>query len=139
MHLWLIKLSPTTSAKCVRLFLTNSTFARLANILFLILVSVLIVVSELPLIVTLPLLAFAVYVLSHRDCFAQALTGDVKFHSRSEFESSGVRYSIKTVLFLLMPMVLVIVRQDNRRVLLWRDSLSDNQYRQLVVMLKREH
>ncbi|RTZ15937.1 hypothetical protein EJ063_09135 [Vibrio aquaticus] len=138
MPLWLIKLSPTTSAKCVRLFLTQSYFARLANIFLFILASSLVLLSELPLAAAIPLIAIVFQLSIHQGVFAQALVGDVQFHSCSSYEFGDERYSIKTVLFLLMPVVLVIVTQDNRRVLLWRDSLPDDQYRQLVVMLKRE-
>lgn len=70
---------------------------------------------------------------------ASALHGDVTFLSAQEYQRDRALIPIKRVVFALSPIALLIVHNDNCRVLLWRDSLSEKQYRDLIVMLKREH
>jgi len=71
--------------------------------------------------------------------FASALLGDVTFLSAQEYQLDRSLIPIKRVVFTLSPAALLIIHDDNSRVLLWRDSLSEKQYRDLIVMLKREH
>jgi hypothetical protein len=71
--------------------------------------------------------------------FASALLGDVTFLSAQEYQLDRALIPIKSVVFALSPIALLIVHGDNSRALLWRDSLSEKQYRDLIVMLKREH
>lgn len=70
---------------------------------------------------------------------ASALHGEVTFLSAQEYQLGHSLITIKQVIFALSPVVLLVIHDDNSRTLLWRDSLSEKQYRELIVMLKREH
>lgn len=139
MLLWSIRLSLITSVKCARFRLTRSYLSLLANYFILVLASSFIILSDLPLVALFPCLYLLTTVTVKSGFLASALLGDVTFLSAQEYQLGGSLIPIKRVIFALSPVVLLIIHDDNSRVLLWRDSLSENQYRDLIVMLKREH
>ncbi|XHY21694.1 hypothetical protein ViNHUV68_24300 [Vibrio sp. NH-UV-68] len=95
--------------------------------------------SQLPLVATTLLLPLVIKYTLHLSWFTTPLTGEVTFISPREYQTEQGTYVIKAVLFPLMSFGLLIVLANNQRVLLWRDSMPESSYRQLVVMLKREH
>nr|WP_245834723.1 protein YgfX [Vibrio salilacus] len=95
--------------------------------------------SQLPLVATILLLPLVIKYTRHLGWFVPSLTGEVTFISPREYQTEQGTYVIKAVLFPLMSFGLLIVLANNQRVLMWRDSMPESSYRQLVVMLKREH
>ena len=139
MLLWSIRLSLITSVKCVRAYLTRSYLSLLANSFILVLASSFIILSDLPLPAVFPCLYLLLSVAVKSGFFTSSLLGEVTFLSANEYQRDNSRIIIKHVVFALSPIALLITHDDNSRVLLWRDSLNDKQYRDLIVMLKREH
>jgi len=139
MLLWSIRLSLITSVKCARFHLTRSYLSLLANYFILVLASSFILLSDLPLVAVFPSIYLLMTVTIKSGFFASALLGDVTFLSAQEYQLDRSLIPIKRVVFTLSPAALLIIHDDNSRVLLWRDSLSEKQYRDLIVMLKREH
>ncbi|UPQ88380.1 protein YgfX [Vibrio sinaloensis] len=132
-------MSPTTSVKCARVVLTPSKHAKQANVIFSTLACFTTLISPLPLIAIVFLLIVIAKLHPHQVWLAPALQGEVTFVSPRQADTVNHTYQIKTVLFPLMSFALLLVLQDNQRRLIWRDSLPDVSYRQLVVLLKREH
>lgn len=98
-----------------------------------------IALSELPLTVSVVLLSLLGNLVRERDVLLPAMQGEVEFSSAREFKTPQGRVEVRSVNFVLMALGLVITRSDNQREILWRDSVDEASYRQLVVMLKREH
>ncbi|WP_244230774.1 protein YgfX [Vibrio ouci] len=132
-------MSLITSVKCARFRLTHSYLSLLANYLILVLASSFVILSDLPLVAVFPSIYLLMTVTIKSGFFASALLGDVTFLSAQEYQLDRSLIPIKRVVFALSPAALLIVHDDNSRVLLWRDSMSEKQYRDLIVMLKREH
>ncbi|WP_367613487.1 hypothetical protein [Vibrio sp. RE86] len=99
----------------------------------------LIVASSLPLTAVFPALLIVARVTLKDGLFIEPMRGDVTFISPTHYQVDGVTIEIKKVVFIAMSFGLIIFGQDNRRTILWRDSLSERSYRHLVVMLKKEH
>lgn len=70
--------------------------------------------------------------------FPPAVSGTLSFSSASQYELNRQKHSIYKVIFTFAGFGLLMIRQDKSRVILWRDSLEEGEYRRLVVMLKRE-
>jgi hypothetical protein len=132
-------LSLTTSAKCVNLSLTPSIIAIQANALTLVLAFLVITFSTLPLAASFYLLLLLYKQARSAPVLIESLQDNVSFASATQYESDSGRYRVDKVLFTLLPIGLVIIHQDKQKVMLWRDSVSEEKYRELVVMLKREH
>ncbi|WP_176288656.1 protein YgfX [Vibrio sp. JPW-9-11-11] len=132
-------MSLITSAKCVRFVLTPSKHANQANGIFSVLACLATMYSPLPIIAYTVLLPLIVKLHQHQIWLAPALQGEVTFVSPRQIETLHGTYQIKAVLFPLMSWAIVLILHNNQRILLWRDSLSDASYRQIVVLLKREH
>ncbi|KGY13793.1 hypothetical protein NM22_04065 [Vibrio tubiashii] len=103
------------------------------------LVIFIIVLSEIPLAPSVILLTIMAKLAKDKAILPPALQGDVEFTALNYKDSHGAAHRIHNVNYLGMAIVLLIQREDGRRILVWRDSLPDANYRHLVVMLKREH
>ncbi|MGD8115881.1 hypothetical protein [Vibrio sp. TRT 29B02] len=68
----------------------------------------------------------------------KSLRDEVSFFSATQYQSTRGRHKIKKVMFTFLPIGLVIIHRNEERVMLWRDSVTEAKYRELVVMLKRE-
>jgi hypothetical protein len=132
-------LSPITSAKCVKVTLAPSFIASQANALLLVLAFSIAILSSLPLVATV----YLVYLLFKQDrcepLLLESLQGEVNFVSATQYQLADGLHNIRKVVFTLLPVGLLILHKDSHRVMLWRDSLPEAKYRELVVMLKREH
>ena len=97
------------------------------------------ILSSLPLVATV----YLVYLLFKQDrcepLLLESLQGEVNFVSATQYQLADGLHNIRKVVFTLLPVGLLILHKDNHRVMLWRDSLPEAKYRELVVMLKREH
>jgi hypothetical protein len=67
------------------------------------------------------------------------IQGDIEFTSPYLYQIQNQNHAIRKVIFSFAALGLLIVHQDKSRMILWRDSLSEGEYRKLVVWLKREH
>jgi len=98
-----------------------------------------VILSDLPLPALFPVIYLLVKLTQTEGFLIPPLLGDVTFRSAKEYQLNGSTIAIKQVVFAILPVGLLIIHEDNRRVFLWRDSVNDKQYRDLVVMLKREY
>lgn len=138
MRLWLIKLLRTTSVKSVRLSFSHSYTSIIASVMLLMLVILIITLSDTPIAPSLILLFIAGKLAIGKGLFFPSLKGEAEFTSSSYTVADKV-HPIRSVNYLVMAFVLLIEREDRKRVLVWRDSVSEASYRHLVVMLKREY
>ncbi len=67
------------------------------------------------------------------------IQGGIEFTSPHIYQDKDQNRAIQKVVFSFAALGLLIIHQDKSRMILWRDSLSEGEYRDLVVWLKREH
>ncbi|MDC5807757.1 hypothetical protein OPW36_06890 [Vibrio europaeus] len=139
MRLWWIRLSRTTSVKCARFYLSPSYTATMTSILVMMLVFLIVVLSSIPLVASLALIAMLVKSALVGDVLLPSMQGEVEFTSSSTYKTAQGNERIRSVNFIGMALGLLITRQDKTRFILWRDSMPEEDYRHLVVILKREH
>lgn len=106
--------------------------------MLLVLAFSIITLSTLPLAPTFLLLFVLFKHVNAEPLLIKSLRDEVSFVSATQYQSTRGRHKIKKVMFTLLPIGLVIIHRNEERVMLWRDSVTEAKYRELVVMLKRE-
>ena len=139
MLLWLIKLSPTTSAKYVRLLALTSFFSCQANFSVVILACCCFVVSDIPLPITFYLIGFVYKHHLLSSWLTQAIKGQLVVSSSGLCEFNGKMVRIKKHIMSLSVFGVLLRFDSGDRYILWRDSVPDNHYRQFIMLLRREH
>ncbi len=137
MRLWLIRLSPITSASLVRLTLKISIFALITSQCIVQLVLWGIVVSDIPLVLSWPLLVVLYRYYSVFGVMPKVLIGYVDIDTQAQEIISSSRESYHQF-SLIYSSCFIVFYGHGRRWLLWRDSCDEFAYRQLVMQLKRE-
>ncbi|KJY85456.1 hypothetical protein TW81_00270 [Vibrio galatheae] len=93
--------------------------------------------------IPLPASCYLFYLLAKRiaanDILLPSLQGEVEFSGAAECKTALGAFKISKVNFVVMAFGLLITKADKTRVILWRDSLAEANYRHLLVVLKREH
>ncbi|WP_367302336.1 protein YgfX [Vibrio coralliilyticus] len=130
---------PTTSVKCVRLFASTSFVSQQANISFLMLACCFLITSELPLTATVFMVALLLKYHSQTNWFAEPMQGGLVFSSADSCEMDGEPIEIQRSILSLAWFGILIWPKVGRKRIIWRDSVKEEHYRQLLVMLKREH
>jgi len=99
----------------------------------------LVISSDLPLLATVFILIRLIQYHSEATWITEPVQGHLTFSSACSCEIDGKPLDIKrSVLSLAMFGVLIWFESGQKRIL-WRDSVAEEHYRQLLVMLKREH
>lgn len=133
---WWTKLSPITSAKSVRLFAHHSFKARIANLLILMFAVCVCVISPLPLSPSLYLLGLVISQALRGPLIPQPIFGLFSVTQSGELmRFNSVPFSTK-VLFAYAPVFIVFSGKNGKSCSLWRDSLTDKEYRNLLVYLR---
>ena len=128
----------TTSVKYVRLVASTSFIACQVNFTILILACSVFSASNLPLPLTL-YLAACVY---RHHCLSgwlvNALKGNLIISNSGLGELNGREFMVKKKVMLLPALGLLLQFDSGERHILWRDSVSEKDYRLLLSMFKRE-
>ncbi|QPG36028.1 hypothetical protein IXK98_21605 [Vibrio europaeus] len=111
----------------------------MTSILVMMLVFLIVALSSIPLVASLALIAMLVKSALVGDVLLPSMQGEVEFTSSSTYKTAQGNERIRSVNFIGMALGLLITRQDKTRFILWRDSMPEEDYRHLVVILKREH
>lgn len=135
MPLWWTRLSLITSAKYVKFTLQASYFACLAHIILLMLVIWALLISPLPLVSTLFFIIFLLSAGYQFDLLPPCVSGDVTLHKDGRCQWLEETFIIEKVSLQFSFMVLILYSECGQRYLLWRDTCSDELYRQLLVRL----
>ncbi|WP_139312645.1 hypothetical protein [Vibrio panuliri] len=130
-------MSPTTSAKFVKLFIRSSHFSQQVNASMLVLACCFMVTSPLPIVVAAYLMVKMIGYAYQESFLAPTLSGSVTFFSTGEVEINQHRSELTGRLLILSAWVLAI-RLDKRWYLIWRDSVVPEYYWHLVLLLKKE-
>ncbi|WP_367303162.1 protein YgfX [Vibrio coralliilyticus] len=130
---------PTTSVKCVRLFASTSFVSQQANISFLMLACCFLITSELPLTATVFTVALLLKYHSKTNWLAEPIQGRLVFSSANSCEVDGEPIEIQRSVLSLAGFGILIWLKGGGKRMIWRDSVKEEHYRQLLVMLKREH
>lgn len=92
--------------------------------------------SPTPLVVTLLIIGMGM-ALPMQQWLTPVLCGDVEIDFSGSVQIGDERYAISRVQYLFA-FAFIVMEGQGRRWLLWRDSCSEREYRQLLVRLKRE-
>ena len=128
-------MSLTTSVKYVRLVLSPSRYAIIADNVIVFVVMMGVLVSSLPLAASLVLLALCFAQLRSSEILVTPLYGDVIFSSEQELQTKDRKHKVKRIFFSVCGVGLVIVC-DGYRLILWRDSATERDYRRLLFFLR---
>ncbi|ELG2044257.1 hypothetical protein RAX51_003196 [Vibrio fluvialis] len=94
--------------------------------------------SPTPLVVTLLIIGMGMALpLPMQQWLTPELCGDVEIDFSGSVQIGDERYTISRVQYLFA-FAFIVMEGQGRRWLLWRDSCSEREYRQLLVRLKRE-
>lgn len=100
--------------------------------------------SPIPLVVTLLIIGMGMTLpmqqwltLPMQQWLTPALCGDVEIDFSGSVQIGDERYAISRVQYLFA-FAFIVMEGQGRRWLLWRDSCSEREYRQLLVRLKQE-
>ncbi|WP_235431342.1 MULTISPECIES: hypothetical protein [Vibrio] len=107
--------------------------------MLLMLVFLIITLSSIPLPASLMLIYLLGKLAATKVDLLPTMQGEVEFISPTRYKTAQGVNHIRTVNYVAMAFGLLITRSDNKREILWRDSLPEASYRHIVVMLKREH
>lgn len=137
MPLWSIKLSLTISARFVNFFSTPSFKALIARLAFLQFAISALTTNAFPAVVSLLLLCFLLNLLVLHPIFPEPLYGVISITSTQiqigqelyPYTNSDVSFRAWLIIFKLA---------SGKRMCLWRDSVSENDYRSLLVMLRTQ-
>lgn len=99
----------------------------------------LLISSELPLTATVFVIALLLKYHSATAWIVEPMQGRLTFSSAYACEIEGKPLQVKRSLLSLAMFGVLIWFESGRKRILWRDSVAEEQYRQLLVMLKREH
>ncbi|WCP66666.1 protein YgfX [Vibrio tubiashii] len=103
------------------------------------LVFLIVVLSSIPLVASLVLIVVLIKSALTNDILLPSMQGEVEFTSPTTYKTAQGTERIRSVNFIGVAFGLLITRQDKKRFILWRDSMPEEDYRHLVVILKREH
>ncbi|WP_425425087.1 protein YgfX [Vibrio hepatarius] len=129
----------TTSAKCVRFYLTPSYLAKQVNIHCAILACFFIVHSDFPLAPSIWLIYLVIDTFVKLGLWVVPLVGELELSQAGQSRCNDDEFSVRRTILLLDKVGILFVLKDGRRRMLWRDSLKEADYRHLLVWLKREH
>ncbi len=127
MRPWWTKSSPITSVKCVKLSVQTSKFQNVANGLVVIVATLALVLLPLS-IITVPILLFSFFIAG-KSFFPKPLLGSVQL---SLFSSSPNHLHVTKVHALFRYRFIVVEIENIGRRVLWRDSVSDDDYRHFL-------
>ena len=91
--------------------------------------------SSIPLAASLVLLSLCLTQLRSSEVLVHPLNGDVVFGSDHELQVKNRKYTVKKVFFSVRSVALVIIC-DRSKFILWRDSISERDYRRLLYFLR---
>lgn len=139
MRLWWIRLSPIISVKSAKTELAYSNLALQANIIVMVLACVVIILSDLPLLASALVIYLLIRYVGRGSLLVPAMRGELILASDGSLTFCQERLAVRKIVFTLDELCLLLLLKDGRRFLLWRDSMSDSQYRHIVATLKKEH
>ncbi|CAM3143946.1 hypothetical protein VINE108274_19705 [Vibrio neptunius] len=138
MPLWSTRLLPTTSVKCVRLLASTSFVSQQVNFGLLMLACCFLIASELPLIPTIFTVMLILKYHSQTNWLVEPMQGRLVFSSAKSCEIDNESMEIQRSVLSLAVFGVLIWSKSGSKHIIWRDSVSEEHYRQLLVMLKRE-
>lgn len=137
MHQWSIKLSRITSAKFVNLTVYTSLIAQVSNQFLLHGLIWAVICTDIPLVLSTYLLLLIVKYQSLGNFVHPAAQGDWYFHRdgvvRNAFQTSLLSKADISAASLKVSFEL----ESGERGTIWRDSCTDEQYRQLCLILRQ--
>lgn len=134
---WWIKLSPTTSAKSVNLTLSPSITAQVIHIIFLILMTWAVTLSDIPIVLSIYLLLMIAKRCFEHGSVVPASQGRWYVHCDGTVRSESRKTQLRRADISAFPLKVSFTLGSGDSVSVWRDSCSDQQYRQLVVVLRQ--
>ena len=97
------------------------------------------IASELPLAATVFTVALLLKYHRQTNWLAEPMQGSLVFSSADSCEMDGEPIEIQTSVLSLAGFGILIWPKGGRKRIIWRDSVNEEHYRQLLVMSKKEH
>lgn len=94
-----------------------------------------VLLSNIPLVASLVLLSLCVVQLIGSEILIKPLYGDVVFGTEQELHTENKKYKVKKIFFSARSIALIIVC-DGDKLILWRDSVTERDYRRLICFLR---
>ncbi|MCK6264752.1 hypothetical protein KP803_15855 [Vibrio sp. ZSDE26] len=129
-------MSRTTYQRSVNATVKPSQTARIINTILLLLMMCFLFSTSLPFIVILGLILFSSYLYFQCGFLPTAIVGHVIVSETGELKLNQERFSTKYSVFSMDFLGVIIGFENNHRRILWRDSVTDEEYRTLIVQLK---
>ncbi|MGC9460376.1 protein YgfX [Vibrio genomosp. F10] len=130
---------PITSQKFVNATAKPSFYALAINTIFLLLMAWLVIISSIPLVLTFILLLSLILVFWHSGFMPRSIRGEFRLSEHGVLEYQQKKYLIRYAVLNVAFVGVVLHFADNQRFLLWRDSVSDDEYRKLLVEIRKAH
>ena len=128
-------MSLTTSAKYVRFVLSSSRYAIIADFIIVFGVMMGVLLSNIPLVASLVLLSLCVVQLICSEILIKPLYGAIVFGIKQELHTENKKYKVKKIFFSARSIALIVVC-DGDKLILWRDSITERDYRRLICFLR---
>ncbi|EFP98091.1 hypothetical protein VIBC2010_00605 [Vibrio caribbeanicus ATCC BAA-2122] len=94
-----------------------------------------VLLSNIPLVASLVLLSLCVVQLIGSEILIKPLHGGVIFGAEQELYTENKKYKVKKIFFSARSIALIIVC-DGDKLILWRDSITERDYRRLICFLR---
>ncbi|WP_432579516.1 protein YgfX [Vibrio sinus] len=94
------------------------------------------VVSFFPLAPSIYIIGLVLCYARDYECLPKSISGRADISSNGELTLSGNKFVSQKTLFLYAPLFIVFISKHGQKFSLWRDSLSDDEYRKVLVYLR---
>ncbi|OIQ24314.1 protein YgfX [uncultured Vibrio sp.] len=129
-------MSHTTSQRFVNASVNPSFNASAINFSLLLLMVMFLINSSLSLFASSALILFSLMVFHRYRFLPEPLLGAITISREGALEYQGKKHLIQCASFNTAFIGVILTCADNRRLMLWRDSVTDDEYRRLLVQLR---
>ncbi|MDN3608191.1 hypothetical protein QWZ16_15090 [Vibrio ostreicida] len=112
--------------------------AKKVNTALMLLTFYVVVSSDFPLAPSISLLGAVLCTRSLSSLLAKPLLGNLVFFHTAGCECNGQRLNISLHLLSCSSFAIIFIVKNSENRILWRDSVSERRYRQLLVLLRKE-
>ncbi|MEZ9229698.1 protein YgfX [Vibrio amylolyticus] len=129
-------MSHITSLRFVNASASTSFYATAINFSLLTLMVVFLVSASLPLLVSSSLIALSLIIFHRYRFLPEPMVGAIVISDEGVLDYQGSQCLVKFSSFNTAYIGVILTLTDNRRLILWRDSVTDDEYRKLLVQLR---